>query len=78
MTTSSNVTRTWPDESKEAAQLVVDKYGEPDEATPSALTWHGPGPWKRIVASREFYRHEFPTPLASAPRAGHPIPTPEW
>jgi hypothetical protein len=29
--------QTWPDESKEAAQLVIDKYGGPDEVTDSVL-----------------------------------------
>ena len=52
----------WPEESKEAAQLVIDQYGEPDEATESQLTWDHPGPWKRIVATKAFYRHEFPVP----------------
>jgi hypothetical protein len=37
----------WPDESKEAAQLVIDKYGDPDEATDSVLIWNKAGPWKR-------------------------------
>ncbi|MBW7849159.1 MAG: hypothetical protein H3C38_01525 [Rhodospirillales bacterium] len=52
----------WPEESREAAQLVIDKYGDPDEATESQLVWHNPGPWKRMVASREYYPHKFPAP----------------
>jgi hypothetical protein len=52
----------WPEESKEAAQLVIKQYGEPDEATETQLTWHNPGPWKRIVASKTFYPHNFPAP----------------
>lgn len=56
----------WPEESKEAAKLVLDKYGEPDEITDSQLTWHRRGPWKRIVASRQFYRHNFPAPHIDA------------
>lgn len=52
----------WPNESREAAKLVIDKYGEPDEATESALTWHKRGEWKRIVASKTFYLHKFPAP----------------
>ena len=52
----------WPEESREAAQLVIDQYGEPDEITETQLTWHKPGPWKRIVASRAFYEHNFPAP----------------
>ena len=47
--------REWPEESREVAQLVIDQYGEPDEVTETQLTWHKPGPWKRIVASKTFF-----------------------
>lgn len=56
----------WPDESREAAQLVIDAYGEPDEMTPTLLTWHEAGPWKRVIASRAFYQHDFPAPHIDA------------
>lgn len=52
----------WPEESREAAQLVIDRYGEPDEATPTQLVWHARGEWKRIVATKAFHRHDFPVP----------------
>ena len=39
-----------------------DTYGEPAEATQSALTWTGAGPWKRVIATREYYDHAFPAP----------------
>lgn len=58
----SEIIKTWPDESREAAQLVIDAYGEPQEGTESALIWSRVGPWKRIVATRTFYEHEFPAP----------------
>lgn len=32
-----NTIEAWPEESREAAKLVLDKYGEPDEATDSQL-----------------------------------------
>lgn len=54
--------RNWPKESREAAQLVIDQYGEPAEMTDSQLVWHRPGPWKRIVASKVFFAHDFPVP----------------
>jgi hypothetical protein len=62
----SEVIRNWPEESREAAQLVVDKHGEPPEATDSLLIWHNVGSWKRIVASRVFYEHNFPAPHIDA------------
>jgi hypothetical protein len=63
---TQQLTRGWPEESREAAQLVIDKYGPPDEASDSMLTWHRRGPWKRIVATRTFYRHHFPAPHIDA------------
>ena len=59
---SADVIAGWPDESREAAQLVIDQHGEPDEVTESQLVWHHAGPWKRIVASKAFWQHDFPAP----------------
>ena len=59
---ASRIIQDWPEESREAAQLVIDQHGEPDEATASQLTWDHPGPWKRIVATKTFYPHDFPIP----------------
>jgi hypothetical protein len=56
----SDVIKNWPNESREAAQLVIDEHGEPHEATHSTLIWHNVAPWKRIVATRAFYEHHFP------------------
>jgi hypothetical protein len=64
--TGSQVIARWPDESREAAQLVIDKYGEPHEATASQLIWYGVGPWKRMVATRTFFQHAFPAPHIDA------------
>ncbi|UNX54912.1 hypothetical protein MF406_01020 [Georgenia sp. TF02-10] len=59
---ASDIIAGWPEESREAAQLVIDKYGEPQESTPSYLIWLRPGPWKRMVASKDFVEHHFPIP----------------
>lgn len=56
----------WPAESREAAELVIKKYGEPSEVTDSELIWHRAGPWKRIVASKRFFKHNFPAPHIDA------------
>ena len=45
---------------------MIDQYGEPDEVTETQLTWHKPGPWKRIVASKTFFQHNFPAPHIDA------------
>ena len=41
---------------------MVDKYGPPDEVTPSQLVWRARGPWKKSVLSREAVHHEWPSP----------------
>ena len=51
----------WPAESREAAKLVLDKHGIPEEITEHRLIWHSRGYWKRIVATKAFHRHDFPT-----------------
>jgi hypothetical protein len=62
----TEIIKDWPYESREAAQLVIKAYGEPQEATESLLVWHRPGPWKRIVATRAYYAHDFPAPHIDA------------
>ncbi|MDT0346368.1 hypothetical protein [Streptomyces litchfieldiae] len=59
---AANIIGGRPDASREAAQLVLDTYGPPQEATDTRPTWHRPGPWKRLVASRTYYEHHFPAP----------------
>ena len=56
------LTEGWAEDAREAAQLVIDKYGDPDESTDSLLIWNERGPWKRIVAYRDVDSHEFPAP----------------
>lgn len=72
----------WPEESQEAAQLVIDQYGEPHEATETLLIWHDAGPWKRILASKVFYQHDFrrrtstrsrPSSTTACPRGSHEL-----
>ena len=63
---AQDIVARWPVQSREAAQLVIEKYGEPDEATDSLLIWYDVGPWKRVVASREYWQHDFPAPHIDA------------
>ena len=55
----TEIIKRWPDASREAAKLVLDQHGEPDEATESQLTWYGREPWKRIVATRPIPTRRF-------------------
>lgn len=59
---SQEILEDWPDEQQRIANLLIEKYGEPDEATPSMLLWYDNGPWKKTVVTREKARHRFPMP----------------
>jgi hypothetical protein len=51
----------WPKEPREAAQRLVDYYGEPDEHSSSTLTWYNTRDgWKRTVLFKEEIPHDFP------------------
>ena len=62
MPTAEEIIAEWPEESREAAKLVIDAHGEPHEAAPSMLLWHGVSGAKRVTAWREFSHHDFPAP----------------
>lgn len=62
MPDAAEVLQDWPQEAREAAELVVQTHGDPDEVTESLLVWHNPGPWKRMFATRSFDEHNFPVP----------------
>jgi len=66
MPSSQGSELTRPEESREAAQLVIEKYGEPHKTTETELIWHRAGPWKRKVASKVFHQHNFPAPHIDA------------
>lgn len=52
----------WHEASREAAMMMVEKYGEPAEETATMLVWHNAGPWKRTIISKEAVQHNFPMP----------------
>ena len=61
-TTVGEIIGDWPGYSRKTAETLLEKYGEPDEATPRRLVWHDNGPWKRTILHREGPTHEFPIP----------------
>jgi hypothetical protein len=52
----------WPKEAKKAAEMMIQKYGEPDEVTAMRVVWHDNGPWKRTIVTKEETDHAFPMP----------------
>lgn len=50
----------WPATSKKAAQMMIDKYGQPNESTSSMLVWNNNGIWKRTIVYKKETPHHFP------------------
>lgn len=59
---AASVLSGWPETSTEVATTVIDKYGAPDEVTPTMLVWRNNGPWKRTIVYRDTVAHLFPMP----------------
>jgi hypothetical protein len=59
---AEEITRDWPGASKAVAKEMLQKYGAPQEATPTMLIWRSNGPWKRTIVHKEGIEHAFPTP----------------
>ena len=52
----------WKAKPKEAAMMLIGKYGQPHEATASRLIWHNNGPWAFTEIVNEEIPHDFPVP----------------
>ena len=50
----------WPQASQDAAQHMMDTYGEPAEMTETMLIWGETGPWKRTIIYKDATQHNFP------------------
>lgn len=62
MADAEDIIAEWPEASREVAGTVMERYGEPHEATQSMLLWRDTGPWKRTVVQRDPIHHKFPKP----------------
>lgn len=56
----SQAVKGWPDESKQAADFMVKKYGKPDGITPTMLVWNDIKPFKKSIVYKEAVVHKFP------------------
>jgi hypothetical protein len=56
----SSLIENWPDKPRAIAKLMTEKYGPPNESTPTMLVWRGNGPWIRTVVYRDETDHLFP------------------
>ena len=59
---ANTVIKDWPEDARTVTAALITKYGPADEVTPTLVTWHNRGPWKKIVASKVATPHNFPFP----------------
>lgn len=50
----------WDSETRELAEMCVQRYGPPDEMGDRRLTWYERGPWYHISVYRDKIPHKFP------------------
>lgn len=77
MKMSMDELKTWPEAAQMAAKDMMDKYGKPDEVTPSMLAWNNKGPWAKTVVFKKEYQHDFPAPHTDLLQQwiSHKVPT---
>jgi len=51
----------WPAAQRKVAEQMLQRYGQPNEATPTRLTWIGNSPWKRTEITSDAVLHRWPT-----------------
>jgi hypothetical protein len=51
----------WPAAQRSVARQMLQKYGPPNEATPTKLFWYRNGPWKRTELTSDSVLHHWPT-----------------
>lgn len=52
----------WPQAPRNIATKLLERYGQPNQATPTKLIWYRNGPWRRTVLTADEIVHNFPTP----------------
>lgn len=52
----------WPDNTKKAAQALIDKYGQPDSVSNNKLAWSDKDQWKEVAVYRDPVEHSSPMP----------------
>lgn len=50
----------WPKDHRKAVEEMMEKYGQPDEATASMVIWNNNGPWEKTIIYKEEWQHDFP------------------
>ncbi|SED08148.1 hypothetical protein [Paenibacillus sp. GP183] len=60
--TLNQILERWTGEPKETVYLLINKYGLPNDASLTKITWYNNGPWKRTIVHQRTVLHNSPTP----------------
>ena len=63
---AQQVIASWKEAPKQAAEKMIQKYGQPQEVTEMRLIWHDNGPWKFTEVMNKEIDHNFPIPHKDA------------
>ncbi len=55
------IVESWPEVTRNIARQMLEKYGPPNEATPTKFFWYRNAPWHRTVLTADEVVHNFPT-----------------
>lgn len=61
---ADSVLDAWGEASQKAAKAVIQRYGQPDEVSESALVWHNTGAFQKTIVHKEELPRNFPAPHA--------------
>jgi hypothetical protein len=56
----NSITANWPANTRDASNLLINKFGVPDEITSTTLVWKDRGVWKKTVLMKEGIPHDWP------------------
>jgi hypothetical protein len=51
------IIRRWPERARSIAQVMIEKYGQPNRLSLEALVWYNNGPWQKSVVYRKARAH---------------------
>jgi hypothetical protein len=57
---AKDIVANWPAKPKEAVDMLMSKYGTPDEITSTMVIWYDKGPWKKTMVMKNEIPHDFP------------------
>ena len=59
---AEEIVEKWKDPQKKVARQMLERYGPPNEATPTKLFWYRNGPWKKTELTADAVEHHYPAP----------------